>query len=168
MIKNNEPPKPKARRVRGTGTYVGDEFTFKPCAEGESTQRDVKSCKNGKLFTTTSEKKPLQVAHLSCPADSPDPWAEYTRRLIQLGVKPLQPTEQAESERVVSEDGLECWLSEAKGLLTFTGSIDLTRHHRDWQAEVLRQVQLVVRRLPASERFNKTINNIKKGGTPHV
>ena len=123
MIKNNETPKPKPRKVRGTGTYVGDEFTFKPCAEGESTQRDVKSCKNGKLFTTTSEKKPLQVAHLSCPADSPDPWAEYTRRLIQLGVKPLQPTEQAESERVVSEDGLECWLSEAKGLLTFTGCV---------------------------------------------
>jgi len=79
MNKNNVTPKPKPRKVRGTGTYVGDEFTFKPCAEGESTQRDVKSCKNGKLFTTTSEKKPLQVAHLSCPADSPDPWAEYTR-----------------------------------------------------------------------------------------
>ncbi len=168
MIKNNETPKPKPRKVRGTGTYVGDEFTFKPCAEGESTQRDVKSCKNGKLFTTTSEKKPLQVAHLSCPADSPDPWAEYTRRLIQLGVKPLKPTEQPESQRVVCEDGLECWLDEAKGQLTFTGSIDLTCHYRDWQAEVLRQVQMVVRRLPASERFNKIINKIKKGENPHV
>lgn len=168
MIKNNVTPKPKPRKVRGTGTYVGDEFTFKPCAEGESTQRDVKSCKNGKLFTTTSEKKPLQVAHLSCPADSPDPWAEYTRRLIQLGVKPLKPTEQPASQRVVSEDGLECWLDESKGQLTFTGSIDLTRHYRDWQAEVLRQVQLVVRRLPASERFNKTINIIKKGDDRHV
>ena len=153
MIKNNVTPKPKPRKVRGTGTYVGDEFTFKPCAEGESTQRDVKSCKNGKLFTTTSEKKPLQVAHLSCPADSPDP---------------LKPTEQPASQRVVSEDGLECWLDESKGQLTFTGSIDLTRHYRDWQAEVLRQVQLVVRRLPASERFNKTINIIKKGDDRHV
>lgn len=168
MTTNKQNPKPKARKVRGTGTYVGDEFTFKPCAEGESTQRDVKSCKNGKLFTTTSEKKPLQVAHLSCPADSPDPWAEYTRRLIQLGVKPLKPTEQPENQRVVCEDGLECWLDESKGQLTFTGSIDLTRHYRDWQAEVLRQVQLVVRRLPASERFNKTINIIKKGDDRHV
>lgn len=168
MTTKKQNPKPKARKIRGTGTYVGDEFTFKPCAEGESTQRDVKSCKNGKLFTTTSEKKPLQVAHLSCPADSPDPWAEYTRRLIQLGVKPLKPTEQPESQRVVCEDGLECWLDESKGQLTFTGSIDLTRHYRDWQAEVLRQVQLVVRRLPASERFNKTINNIKKGDDRHV
>ena len=49
--------------------------------------------------------------------------------------------------------------------MTFTGTIDLSRHPRDWQAEVLRQVQLVVRRLPASEHFNKVINNIKKGGT---
>ena len=48
--------------------------------------------------------------------------------------------------------------------MTFTGRIDLSRHSRDWQAEVLRQVQLVVRRLPASDRFNKLINNIKKGG----
>lgn len=168
MTTKKQTSKPKARKVRGTGTYVGDEFTFKPCAEGESTQRDVKSCKNGKLFTTTSEKKPLQVAHLSCPADSPDPWAEYTRRLIQLGVKPLKPTEQPENQRVVCEDGLECWLDESKGQLTFTGSIDLTRHYRDWQAEVLRQVQLVVRRLPASERFNKTNNNIKKGDDRHV
>ena len=163
MTTRQQSTKPKARRVRGTGTYVGDEFTFKPCAEGESTQRDVRSCKNGKLFTTTSEKNPLQVAHLSCPADSPDPWAEYTRRLIQLGVKPLQPAELPVSQRVVSEDGLECWLNEEDAVLTFTGTIDLTRHCRDWQAEVLRQVQLVVRRLPASERFNKTINNAKKG-----
>jgi hypothetical protein len=49
--------------------------------------------------------------------------------------------------------------------MPFTGTIDLSRHPRDRQAEVLRQVQLVVRRLPASERFNKVINNIKKGGT---
>jgi hypothetical protein len=75
----------------------------------------------------------------------------------------MQPEEQPVSQRVVSEDGLECWLNEEDAVLTFTGTIDLTRHCRDWQAEVLRQVQLVVRRLPASERFNKTINNAKKG-----
>jgi hypothetical protein len=65
---------------------------------------------------------------------------------------------------VVKENGLECWLDEEKNEMTFTGRIDLSRHSRDWQAEVLRQVQLVVRRLPASDRFNKLINNIKKGG----
>jgi len=65
---------------------------------------------------------------------------------------------------VVSEKGLECWLDEEKRALTFRGTIDLTRHPRDWQAEVLRQVQLVVRRLPASESFNQVINDIKNGG----
>ena len=153
---------PKPRKLRGTGTYVGDEFSFKPCAEGEPTQRDVKSCKNGKLFTTTSEKKPLQVAPLSCPADSPDPWAEYTRRLIQLGVKPNRKEELPDGMRVVSEEGLQCWLDEEKGVMTFTGTIDLARHTRDWQAEVLRQVQLVVRRLPASERFCSTLKKLVK------
>jgi hypothetical protein len=53
----------------------------------------------------------------------------------------------------VSEGGLQCWLNEEKNEVTFTGIIDLSKHSRDWQAEVLRQVQLVVRRLPASERF---------------
>jgi hypothetical protein len=66
---------------------------------------------------------------------------------------------------VVSESGLECWIDEKKSELTFTGKIDLSKHSRDWQAEVLRQVQLVVRRLPASERFNKVISNIKNGET---
>ena len=63
---------------------------------------------------------------------------------------------------------MECWLNEQKNMVTFTGTIDLSKHPRDWQAEVLRQVQLVVRRLPASERFNKTINIIKKGDDRHV
>jgi hypothetical protein len=69
-----------------------------------------------------------------------------------------------DSLRVVKEQGLECWLDEGKNELSFTGTIDLSRHSRDWQAEVLRQVQLVVRRLPASEKFNKIINNLKSGG----
>lgn len=79
-------------------------------------------------------------------------------------MKPKKATQLPESLRVVAEDGLDCWLNDEKGEVTFTGTIDLTKHPRDWQAEVLRQVQLVVRRLPASDRFNKVINNIKKGG----
>ena len=71
---------------------------------------------------------------------------------------------QPESMRVVKEDSLQCWLNATKCVVTFMGSIDLSRHSRDWQAELLRQVQLVVRRLPASERFNKVINHIKNGG----
>jgi hypothetical protein len=50
-------------------------------------------------------------------------------------------------------------------MLTFTGTVDLSKNSRNWQAETLRLVQLVVRRLPASERFNRIINNIKNGGS---
>ena len=153
--------KPKPRKVRGTGTYVGDEFTFTPYEQGESTQRNVKTTKGGKVYETCSEKKPMKVAYLTCAADAADPWSEYTSQLKKLGVKPQKPQQLPDSLRVVKEQGLECWLDEEKTEMTFTGKIDLSRHSRDWQAEVLKQVQLVVRRLPASERFNKVINSIK-------
>lgn len=157
--------KPKPRKVRGTGTYMGDEFTFTPYEQGEPTQRNVKTTKGGKVYETCSEKKPMKVAYLTCAADAADPWSEYTSQLKKLGVKPQKPQQQPDSLRVVKEQGLECWLDEEKNEMTFTGKIDLSKHSRDWQAEVLRQVQLVVRRLPASERFNKVINHIKNGGT---
>lgn len=153
--------KPKPRKVRGTGTYVGDEFTFTPYEQGEPTQRNVKTTKGGKVYETCSEKKPMKVAYLTCAADAADPWSEYTSQLKKLGVKPQKPQQLPDSLRVVNEQGLECWLDEEKTEMTFTGKIDLSRHSRDWQAEVLKQVQLIVRRLPASERFNKVINSIK-------
>ena len=156
--------KPKPRKVRGTGTYVGDEFRFTPYEQGEPTQRNVKTTKGGKVYDTCSEKKPMKVAYLTCAADAADPWSEYTSQLKKLGVKPQKPQQQPDTLRVVKEQGLECWLDEGKNEITFTGTIDLSKHPRDWQAEVLRQVQLVVRRLPASERFNKVINLIKNGG----
>jgi hypothetical protein len=150
--------------VRGTGTYVGDEFTFTPYEQGEPAQRNVKTTKGGKVYETCSEKKPMKVAYLTCAADAADPWSEYTSQLKKLGVKPQKPKQQPDCLRVVKENGLECWLDEEKNEMTFTGTIDLLRHSRDWQAEVLRQVQLVVRRLPASDKFNKVINLIKNGG----
>jgi len=156
--------KPKPRKVRGTGTYIGDEFTFTPYEQGEPTQRNVKTTKGGKVYETCSEKKPMKVAYLTCAADTADPWSEYTSQLKKLGVKPQKPQQQPDTLRVVAEQGLECWLDEEKNEMTFTGKIDLSKHSRDWQAEVLRQVQLVVRRLPASERFNKLVSNIKNGG----
>jgi len=162
-MEQNTNSKPKPRKVRGTGTYVGDEFTFTPYEQGEPAQRNVKTTKGGKVYDTSSEKKPLKVAYLTCAADAADPWNEYTSQLKKLGVKPLKPQQQPDNLRVVAEEGLQCWLDESANKVTFTGTIDLGKHSRDWQAEVLRQVQLVVRRLPASERFNKVINNIKKG-----
>lgn len=164
MAQTNSNAKPKPRKVRGTGTYVGDGFTFTPYEQGEPTQRNVKTTKGGKVYETSSEKKPLKVAYLTCAADAADPWNEYTSQLKKLGVKPVKPVALPDSLRVVKENGLECWLNEDKHEMTFRGTIDLGKHHRDWQAEVLRQVQLVVRRLPASDKFNKVINNIKNGG----
>lgn len=164
MEQNQNNITPKPRKVRGTGTFDGERFSFRPSEQGETTQLNVRNTTGGKLFTTTSARKPLQVAHLTCSADCADPWSEYIDQLKRLGVKPQVMPRLPEILRVVSEDGLQCWLNEKKGEMTFTGTINLTQHHRDWQAEVLRQVQLVVRRLPSSEKFNKLIANIKKGG----
>ena len=99
--------KPKPRKMRGVGTYEGDDFSFRPCEQGEPTQVNVKTCKGGKTYETTSEKKPQRVAHLSCPADAADPWQEYTAQLKRLGIKPQTP-QQPETTRVVKENGLEC------------------------------------------------------------
>ena len=158
--------KSKKVKVRGTGTYdfETNKFGFEPFNEAPSTQQNVKTCKGGKTFETTSVKKPLKVAHLTCPADSADPYAEYITQLGRLGIKPKKPVAIPAEQRVVNENGLECWLNEEQGMLTFTGTVDLSKNSRNWQAETLRLVQLVVRRLPASERFNKVINNIKNGG----
>ena len=157
--------KPKPRKVRGTGTYLGDEFTFTPYEQGEPAQRNVKTTKGGKVYETCSEKKPMKVAYLTCAADSADPWNEYTSQLKKLGIKPQKPQQQPDTLRVVNESGLQCWLDETKEEMTFTGVINLGKHSRDWQAETLRLVQLVVRRLPANQQFNRVINSIKNGGT---
>ena len=153
----------KPRKRRGWATYEGDEFSFRPCEEGTPSQLNVKTCKGGKTYETTSEKKPQRVAHLTCPMDAADPWHEYTSQLRKLGIKP-QKAEQdmPDSLRVVKENGLQVWLDEKKAELTVTSRLDLSSHFRDWQAELLRQVQLLVRRLPASDNFNKVINIIKK------
>ena len=157
--------KQKKVKIRGTATLnlETNEFGFKPFEKGESTQRNVKTTKGGKVYETCSEKKPLMVAYLTCDANAADPWNEYINQLKKLGVKPPKPVELPTEQRVVAEAGLECWLNEENGTLKFTGTIDLTRHNRDWQAETLRLVQLVVRRLPACENFNKIVTLIKKG-----
>lgn len=103
---------------------------------------------------------------LKSKQSSPDQYSDFLRQFNALtkDLKPKKPVELPTEQRVVNEQGLQCWLDEKKNEMTFTGTIDLLRHSRDWQAEVLRQVQLVVRRLPASDKFNKVINLIKNGG----
>ena len=160
-------PQPKPRKVRGTGIYLGDGFTFKPSEEGPSSQTNVKTCAGGGKRWTTIGADPSKMISLKSKESSADQYADFVRQFDALtrDLKPKKPVVLPDSLRVVKEQGLECWLDEEKSEMTFTGTIDLSRHSRDWQAEVLRQVQLVVRRLPATARLNKVINNIKNGGT---
>ena len=159
--------KPQKVKVRGTGTYDPEtnEFGFKPFDEAPSTQKDVKSCAGGGKRWVTTGVNPSKMITLKSKQSSPDQYSDFLRQFNALtkDLKPKKPVELPTEQRVVNEQGLQCWLDEKKNEMTFTGTIDLLRHSRDWQAEVLRQVQLVVRRLPASDKFNKVIDQIKKG-----
>jgi len=158
----------KKVKVRGTGTYDPEtnKFGFEPFNEAPSTQTNVKTCVGGGKRWTTTGSDPSKMITLKSKESSPDQYADFVKQFEALtrDLKPKKPVALPETQRVVDEDGLQCWLNEAKGELTFTGTISLTKNCRNWQAEVLRQVQLIVRRLPASEKFNKVINNIKNGG----
>ena len=162
--------KTKKVKVRGTGTYDPEtnKFGFEPFNEAPSTQTNVKTCVGGGKRWITTGSDPSKMITLKSKESSPDQYADFVKQFEALtrDLKPKKPVALPDIQRVVDEDGLQCWLNEAKGELTFTGTISLTKNCRNWQAEVLRQVQLIVRRLPASEKFNKVINNIKNGGTP--
>lgn len=160
--------KTKKIKVRGTGCYDPEtqKFGFEPFNEGPSTQTEVKNCLGGGKSWITTGSDPSRMVSLKCKASSPDQYSDLVTQFNQLtrDLKPEKPVALPDSLRVVKEQGLECWLDEVKHELTYTGTLDLTKHPRDWQTEVLRQVQLVVRRLPASNVFNKVINLIKNGG----
>ena len=162
-MKKETTSQPKPRKVRGTGIYTGDEFTFKPTEEGSPSQLNVRTTRGGKLFTTTSEREPKQVAHLSCPADAADPWHEYTSQLQKLGIKPQSEQQLPDKQRIVDEGGLEIFLNSKDCVLTYQGSIDLAKS-RNWQSEVMRQLQVIVRTLPINKKFSSIVNKIKKGG----
>ena len=159
---------PKKVKVRGTGTYDPEtnEFGFKPFDEGPSSQANVKNCKGGGKTWETTGSDPSLMVSLKCKKSSPDAYAELAKQFDQLtkDLKPKKPVDLPTEQRVVNEQGLQCWLDKKNGTMTFTGTIDLSRNSNNWQAETLRLVQLVVRRLPANESFNKVINEIKKGG----
>ena len=160
--------KTKKIKVRGTGCYDPEtqKFGFEPFNEGPSTQTEVKNCLGGGKSWITTGSDPSRMVSLKCKASSPDQYSDLVTQFNQLtrDLKPEKPVALPDNLRVVKENGLECWLDEVKHELTYTGTLDLSKHPRDWQAEVLRQVQLVVRRLPASNVFNKVINLIKNGG----
>ena len=154
---------PKPVRVKGTGIFEGEVFTFRPAEQGEPAQLNIKSCRGGKTYQTTSEKSPLKVAHLTCPANAADPYAEFISQLEHLGIKPQKEQKQPEKQRLVCEGGLQVFLNSKEGVLTYQGSIDL-HQSRNWQSELMRQLQVVVRTLPAEKKFTQLLTKIKKGG----
>ena len=158
----------KKIKVRGTATIdpATNEFGFTPFNDAPSTQSAVKTCAGGGKRWVTTGSDPSKMITLKSKESSADQYADFVSQFNALtkDLKPKKPVVLPDSQRVVSESGLQCWLNATKNELTFSGTIDLSKHSRDWQAEVLRQVQLVVKRLPASERFNKVITHIKNGG----
>ena len=160
--------KTKKIKVRGSGCFdpSDNSFEFTAFNEAPSSQQNVKTCAGGGKRWVTTGSDPSKMITLKSKESSADQYADFVSQFNALtkDLKPKKPVTLPDTLRVVKEQGLECWLDEEKSEMTFTGTIDLSRHPRDWQAEVLRQVQLVVRRLPASERFNKLVSNIKNGG----
>lgn len=158
----------KKIKVRGTGCYDPEtqKFGFEPFNEAPSTQTNVKTCSGGGKRWVTTGSDPSKMITLKSKESSPDQYSDFQKQFEALtrDLKPKKPIEPPTEQRVVNEQDVECWLNSEKHEMTFTGTIRLDRHPRDWQAEVLHQVQLVVKRLPASERFNKVINDIKNGG----
>ena len=158
----------KKIKVRGTGTYnpADNSFGFVAFNDAPSTQQNVKTCAGGGKRWTTTGSDPSRMICLKCKESSPDPYAALAAQFNALtkDMKQKHPAQMPDNMRVVAEDGLQCWLNVKRGEMSFTGTIDLSQHSRDWQAEVLRQVQLVVRRLPAHEKFTKLLNTLQNKG----
>lgn len=158
--------KTKKIKTRGTGVFdpADNSFGFVPFNPGESTQTNVKSCVGGGKRWTTTGADPSKMITLKSKESSADQYSDFVTQFNALtrDLKPKKPVTLPDSLRVVKENGLECWLDESKNEMSFRGTIDLTRHSRDWQAEVLRQVQIIVRTLPVNQQFTKVVNKIRK------
>lgn len=155
----------KPRKVRGTAIIrTDDSFEFQPYNEAPSTQQNVKTCAGGGKSWTTTGAQPSKVVHLMCKENCPDVYAELQAQFNALtkDLKPKQPKQLPERQRVMCEQGMEAWLNQTQGTLTFTGTIHLDKT-RNWQASVMQLTQLIVRSLPMNEKFTKLVNKLKKG-----
>jgi len=85
------------RRVRGTlEVQGGDKYVFTPKRDCESTQTNVVTVGNAKMYDTTG-KSPKKVVYLKCAANVPDIRAELYRQVKELtegwpteAIKPAQ------------------------------------------------------------------------------
>lgn len=163
-MKEKEKNTPVKRRGVVEIAPNGDEIKFRAYNEGEPAHQNVRKCQGGGQRYETTGKEPKQVLNLQCLLSAPDAYEQLSEQFDRL-TKDLKPNAQRklpERQRVVNEGGLQCWMNQSQQKLIYTGEIDLAAS-QNWQSELLRQAQLLVRRLPASDVFIKVIKSLKKG-----
>lgn len=163
-MKEKEKNNPVKRRGVVEIAPNGDEIKFRAYNEGEPTHQNVRKCQGGGQRYETTGKEPKQVLNLQCLLNAPDAYEQLSEQFDRL-TKDLKPNAQRklpERQRVVNEGGLQCWMNQSQQKLIYTGEIDLAAS-QNWQSELLRQAQLLVRRLPASDVFIKVVKSLKKG-----
>ena len=143
--------------------HENGDFEFRAYNKRQPAHQNVRKCQGGGQRYETTGKEPKQVLNLQCLLNAPDAYEQLSEQFDRL-TKDLKPNAQRklpERQRVVNEGGLQCWMNQSQQKLIYTGEIDLAAS-QNWQSELLRQAQLLVRRLPASEVFVKVIKSIKK------
>ena len=134
--------KEKSKKVRGTAEIFADNsITFRPQAEGEPTQLEKKKIGRSSFYKTTSEKEPQFVAHLSVPADSPDPVAQMQEELASL-TKGMETKREISPKGKVLVDygGLRIYTNNAQRTITVQQTIDCASHP-NYEKFMLNQLQ---------------------------
>lgn len=143
--------------------HENGDFEFRAYNKRQPAHQNVRKCQGGGQRYETTGKEPKQVLNLQCLLSAPDAYEQLAEQFDRLtkDLKPNAKRKLPERQRVVNEGGLQCWMNQSQQKLIYTGEIDLAAS-QNWQSELLRQAQLLVRRLPASEVFVKVIKSIKK------
>lgn len=143
--------------------HENGDFEFRAYNKRQPAHQNVRKCQGGGQRYETTGKEPKQVLNLQCLLSAPDAYEQLAEQFDRLtkDLKPNAKRKLPERQRVVNEGGMQCWMNQSQQKLIYTGEIDLAAS-QNWQSELLRQAQLLVRRLPASEVFVKVIKSIKK------
>lgn len=143
--------------------HENGDFEFRAYNKRQPAHQNVRKCQGGGQRYETTGKEPKLMLNLQCLLSAPDAYEQLSEQFDRL-TKDLKPNAQRklpERQRVVNEGGLQCWMNQSQQKLIYTGEIDLAAS-QNWQSELLRQAQLLVRRLPASDAFVKVVKSIKK------
>lgn len=144
--------------------HENGDFEFRAYNKRQPAHQNVRKCQGGGQRYETTGKEPKQVLNLQCLLNAPDAYEQLSEQFDRLtkDLKPGARRKLPERQRVVNEGGLQCWMNQSQQKLIYTGEIDLAAS-QNWQSELLRQAQLLVRRLPASDVFIKVVKSLKKG-----